>query len=456
MSKQPTRRNVLIAGAAVTSFTILPSRRAKAESASPFPDKKQVSPGERLNIGFIGAGGRGEASINGCMHHTIHTLCDVDAVRAAPAFGHFTKAKKYEDWRVMLDREAKNLDGVVVSTPDHTHAVATMAAMQLGLPVYTEKPLTRTISEARALTTYAVENKMVTQMGNQGHSFDQARMAVEWIQAGVLGNVREVHCWTNRPVWPQGIVRPVAEKVPATMNWDLWLGPAPDAPYSSKIAPFNWRGFWEYGSGALGDMAAHIIDHPVWALGLGQPETVEVEFSRSNPASTSDTFPVSTWVTYQFAARGGRPPVTLKWFDGKNLPPRPKGLEETRVLTDSGIIYYGDKYNMMQDCYGKSPRIFPESDMKEAIPQLKKIPKSLPRVSSQHEEWIQAIKANDPSIAKSGFATAGPLTEMMLLGAVAARVGPGTKLIWDSKNMKTNNELANQYIQHAYRKGWSL
>jgi predicted dehydrogenase len=458
--KQPTRRTVLAAGAAVTAFSIVPSRvlaqAAKKESKPAYPDVEQLPPSERLNIGFIGAGGRAKANIKGCMQHNVYALCDVDSKRAAEAFSHFSNAKKYDDWRVMLDKEAKHLDAVVVTTPDHSHAVATMAAMKLGLPVYTEKPLTRTISESRALAQYATENNIVTQMGNQGHSYDQARMAVEWIQAGVLGDVKEVHCWTNRPVWPQGIVRPAAEPIPSTMNWDVWLGPAPEATYSSKIAPFKWRGFWDYGAGALGDMAAHIIDHPVWALGLGQPESVEVEFIRENPASAKDTFPVSSVVTYQFAARGNKSPVTLKWYDGNNLPPRPDGLGESRSWTDSGIIYYGDKYNMIQDCYGNSPRIFPETDMQEVAPLLKTIPRSMPWVSSHYNEWIQAIKLNDPAMAKSGFAYAGPLTEMMLLGCVAMRVGSGTKLTWNAENMKTNNELANRYVQHEYRKGWSL
>lgn len=460
MSKQPTRRKILAAGAAVSAFTIVPSSvlaQAAKKKKPAFPDREQLPPSERLNIGFVGAGGKGRENIKGCMHHNIHTLCDVDSNRASAAFKHFSKAKQYEDWRVMLDKEVKNLDALVVTTPDHNHAVVTMAAMKLGLPVYTEKPLTRTISEARILADYARKNKIVTQMGNQGHSNNDARMAVEWIQSGVLGDVKEVHCWTNRPVWPQGIVRPAAEKVPSTMNWDVWLGPAPDAKFSAAIAPFKWRGFWEYGAGALGDMAAHIVDHPVWALKLGAPERVEVEFDRKNPASAQDTFPVSTVVTYRFAARGNLPPVTLKWYDGKNTIPWPKGLEDTRTLEKSGgIIYYGEKFNMMQSCYGKSPRIFPETDMKMAVPQLKQIPKSLPRVANHYEEWIQAIKANDPSMAKAGFDYSGPLTEMMLLGCVATRVGPGTELSWNPEMMKTGNDLADRYVQHEYRKGWSL
>lgn len=461
MSKQPTRRNVLAAGAAVSTFTIVPSsvlaQTATKKKKNPFPDREQLPPSERLNIGFVGAGGKGQANIRGCMHHNIYALCDVDAERAAEAFTRFPKAKTYDDWRVMLEKEGKNLDGVVVTTPDHNHAVITMAAMQLGKAVYTEKPLTRTISEARILADYARKNKIVTQMGNQGHSNSQARMAVEWIKAGVLGKVREVHTWTNRPTWPQGIVRPQAEPVPSTMNWDVWLGPAPEKPYSSEIAPFKWRGFWDYGCGALGDMAAHIIDHPVWALGLGAPLSVEVDFKRQNPASVADTFPVSTEVTYRFAARGDQPPVTMKWYDGENRPPWPETLEKERTLPrGGGIIYYGDKHDMLQGCYGSSPRIFPETEMRKAAPSLKAIPKTLPRVSSHYEEWLEAIKANDPSMAKSNFGYAGPLTEIMLLGCVATRVGPGTKLDWDPKSMKTGNELADRYVRHEYRKGWSL
>jgi predicted dehydrogenase len=404
IGKKLSRRHLLATGAATTAaFNLFPAHVLGQ-------DENGLAPSDKLNIAFVGAGGKGRANINGCSQ-----------------------------------------------TPDHSHAVATMAAMQLGLPVYCEKPLTRTISEARMIAEYARKNKIVTQMGNQGHANDQARLGVEWIQAGVLGDVHEVHCWTNRPIWPQGIIRPVAESVPSTMNWDVWLGPAPEAPYSSKIAPFCWRGFWEYGAGALGDMAAHIIDHPVWALGLGAPLSVEVEFERKDPASAKDTFPVSTVVTYQFAARGKQPPVKLKWFDGENRPPWPEKLEKTRTLTEEGgIIYYGSKHSMLQAVYGNAPRIFPETEMQEVVKAKLFPPKTIPRSPGHYEEWIQAIKANDVDGPKSNFDYAGPLTETMLLGCVATRIGPGTKLRWDSKNMKTNNDLANRYIHHDYRNGWSL
>ncbi|MCK4565427.1 MAG: Gfo/Idh/MocA family oxidoreductase [Verrucomicrobia bacterium] len=451
IGKKISRRNILATSAATAAtFNLFPAHVLGQ-------DENGHAPSDKLNIAFIGAGGKARSSISGCSHHNIYALCDVDSVRAAGSFEKYPSAKRFDDWRVMLDREAKNLDAVLISTPDHSHAVATMAAMQLGLPVYCEKPLTRTISEARIVAEYARKNRIVTQMGNQGHAAEGARLTNEWIQSGLLGKIREVHCWTNRPIWPQGMVRPEAEPVPSTMNWDVWLGPAPKAPYSSKIAPFKWRGFWEYGAGALGDMAAHIIDHPVWALGLGAPLSVEIEFDRKNPASAKDTFPVSTMVTYQFAARGKQPPVTLKWFDGKNAPaPRPEELDETRKMPHSGVVYYGSKRNMMHGSHGGPPRIFPEAEMQAVNEGGLRPPKTIPRSPGHHEEWLQAIKANDVDGPKSNFDYAGPLTETMLLGCVAARVGSGTKLRWDSKNMKTNNARANRYIQHVYRKGWSL
>jgi len=451
---------VLATGATVAAFNILPASgwaKVATKSRNNKEDEPRVSSNERLNLGFVGVGGKGKANIQGCSAHNIYALCDVDEERGAPSFDKYRKAKQFEDWRVLLDKEAKNLDAVVVSTPDHNHAVVAMAAMQLGLPVYCEKPLTRTISEARILTEYARKNKIICQMGNQGHATEGARLANEWVQGGLLGEIREVHAWTNRPVWPQGIVRPAAERVPSTMDWDIWLGPAPEAPYSSKIAPFNWRGFWDYGAGALGDMAAHIMDHPVWALGLGAPLSIEVEFEREDPASAKDTFPVSTVVTYQFAARGKQPPVKLKWFDGKNIPPWPDELESSRTLPKSGgVFYFGSQHSMLQGSHGGTPRIFPETEMR-AVAKSGIIPeKTMKRSPGHYEEWLQAIKDNDYNGPKSNFDYAGPLTETMLLGCVAIRVGSGTKLTWDSKNMTTGDDLADRYIQHEYRKGWAL
>ena len=453
--KHPSRRSILAAGAAVAAMRIA-SGAVPAQGAKKKKSKDGLPPSERLNLGFIGIGGKGKSNINGCSAHNIYALCDADAARGAPSFEKYPGAKRFDDWRVLLEKEAKNLDAVVISTPDHNHAVITMAAMQLGLPVYCEKPLTRTVSEARIISEYARKNKIVSQMGNQGHAKEGARLTNEWIQSGVLGEIREVHCWTDRPVWPQGIVRPKTERVPSTMNWDVWLGPAPEASYSNQIAPFKWRGFWNYGAGALGDMGAHIIDHPVWALGLGAPLSVEVGFERENPASAKETFPVSTVVTYKFAARGDQPPVTLKWFDGKNLPPRPEGLEDARSMPGNGVVYYGSKHCMMHGSHGGTPRIFPETEMK-ALARAKRFPaKTILRSPGHYEEWLRAVKANDYTGPKSNFDYAGPLTETMLLGCVAVRMGSGTKLMWDSGKMTTGNDLADRYIRHEYRKGWSL
>jgi len=454
--KYPSRRRVLVGGAAVASFTIVPPSVLAKSVGRKKRDTGTLPPSERLNLGFVGIGGKGKSNLGRCSAHNIHSLCDVDAVRGGESFEKHPQARRFDDWRTMLDKEAKNLDAVVVSTPDHNHAVVTMAAMQLGLAVYCEKPLTRTISEARRIADYARKNRVVTQMGNQGHATEGARLTNEWIKSGVLGEIREVHCWTDRPIWPQGIVRPPAARIPSTMNWDVWLGPAPQAGYSNQIAPFKWRAFWDYGSGALGDMAAHIIDHPVWALGLGAPLSVEVEFDRSNPASAKDTFPASSVATFRFAARGKQPPVTLKWFDGKNLPPRPQGLEDSRTLPGNGVVYYGSKHSMMHGSHGGTPRIFPETEM-QAVARARQFPrKTIPRSPGHHEEWLRAVKANDYNGPKSNFGYAGPLTETMLLACVAARVGSGTRLSWDSAAMKTDNELANRYLRHEYRGGWSL
>jgi len=447
-TQKVSRRGFLgTAGATVAAFNIVPSHVLFAQEGE--------APNDKLNIAFIGAGGRAGANIGGCagQKQNIYALCDVDENRCAGAVKKYPEAKVYTDWREMLDKEAKNIDAVVVSTPDHTHAIASISAMQLGKHVYCEKPLSRTVSEARLMKETARKYGVCTQMGNQGHAAEGARLTNEWIQAGAIGEVREVHTWTNRPIWPQGIVRPPEEPVPETMNWDVWLGTAPEKPYSGQIAPFKWRGYWDYGAGALGDMGAHIIDHPVWALDLRDPLSVEVEFERKDPKSAADTFPVTTKVTYEFAARGDLPPVKMIWFDGKQQPPRPEMLEEKRKLGHSGVIYYGSKHVMMHGSHGGAPRILPE----EAMKTFERPEKTFPRSDGGHYgEWIKAIKANDPSKAISNFDYAAFLTEVMLLGCVATQVGSGTKLTWNPKEMKTGNDVADRYLHHEWRKGWSV
>jgi predicted dehydrogenase len=415
-------------------------------------DDEKTAPSEKINIAGVGVGGRGGGNMHHCGGENIYALCDVDARRSHGTMKRFAKAKQYKDWRVMLDKDARSIDAVVVSTPDHCHAIVAMAAMKLGKHVYVEKPLTRTISEARALRDAARKYKVCTQMGNQGHAKEGARLTNEWIQSGSIGEVRKVHCCSRRPIWPQDIVRPPAEKVPEHLDWDVWLGPAPAKPYSGQIVPFKWRGYWDYGAGAIGDMGAHIIDHPVWALGLGAPLSIEVKCDRTTPGSEKETFPRSSTITYEFAARGKQPPVTLTWFDGKHRPPRPKELEEKRHLPGEGVIYYGSKHIIRHGSHGGTPRIIPE----EAMKTFEQPPKTMKRSPGHHREWFDAIRKNDPSLALSNFDVAAHLTEIMLLGCVASRAGSGVKLTWDSEKMKTNNDVANRYVHHEYRKGWTL
>jgi predicted dehydrogenase len=412
---------------------------------------------DKLNLAFVAVGGRAGANLGGCSSQNICVLCEVDKGRMGDAPKKWPNAKIYQDWREMLDKEAKGIDAVVCSTPDHCHAIVSITAMKMGKHVYCEKPVCRTVSEARLIKEAAKKHGVCTQMGNTGHASDGARLTNEWVQSGSIGDVKLVHCCTDRPAgwWPQGIRRPKEDPVPASMNWDIWLGPAPKKPYSKEIAPFKWRGYWDYGAGALGDMGAHIIDHPMWALDLGDPLTVVAEYVLKDPESIKDTLPAATKVTYEFPAKGNRPPVTLVWYDGgkSNQPPRPEGLEKDRQMIDNGVIYYGSKFNMWHGSHGGAPRIIPEAKMKEfQVP-----PKTLPRSNGGHYgEWFNAIKAKDPTMAKSNFDYATHLTEVMLLGCVAVRVGSGVKLKWDAEKMKFDNEAANKYLQHEYREGWAL
>lgn len=381
----------------------------------------------------------------------IYALCDVDSEYAKQTIEAYPQAKYYQDFRKMLDEE-KEIDAVMIATPDHTHAVIAMYAMQRGKHVFCQKPLTRTIFEARKLAQTAKEMNIVTQMGNQGHAGEGARLIKEWLQDGAIGDVHEVAVWTNRPIWPQGaITRPADQPpVPATMDWELWLGPAPLKPYHPDVCHFKWRGWRDYGTGALGDMGAHLIDHPYWALDLGHPVSVQA----SSTEFSNDAYPLATIVTYEFPARGNMPPVVLKWYDGGLTPPRPDELEPGRQMGTggSGVIYYGSKGVLMHGDYGNGPRLIPETKMKEY--QLP--PQTIPRSPGIHEEWIEAIKTGGRST--TDFSYSGPLTETMLLGNVAVFMkGQNTKLLWDAEAMKiTNVPDANALLHYEYRSGWSL
>lgn len=451
--KEMSRRSFLGGSAiAAAAFTIVPSHVLGG------PGKK--APSDKLNIACVGVGGKGKTDIEGVSSENIVALCDVDQVEfdsfeeeqadKPELMAQFNKAKKYRDFRVMLDKE-KDIDAVVISTPDHTHAVIAMKAMKMGKHVYCQKPLTHTVYEARMLAKTAKEMNVVTQMGNQGHASEGARLVNEWIWDGAIGDVREVHAWTNRPIWPQGIERPKEiPSVPPTLDWNLWLGPAPWRPYHPAYHPFAWRGWFDFGTGAVGDMGAHILDHPYWALGLEQPETIQ---SSSTPM-TDDSFPMASIVHYTFPARGKKPPVKLSWYDGGLTPPRPEDLEPGRKMGDGGggVIYIGDKGKLMHGTYGDNPRIFPETKMKA----YKRPEKTIERSPGIYLEWIEAIKAGKKST--TDFSYAGPLTETMLLGNIATRMKDKNIILeWDSDKMEiTNLDEANEYLKMEYREGWYL
>ena len=441
-----SRRDFLGATTALAAFTIVPRHVLGGA--------RNVAPSEKLNIAGIGIGGRGRWDTNQIKTENIVALCDVDDAFAAKTMKQYPKAKKYRDFRRMLEVE-KNIDAVVIGTPDHTHAIISMTAIKMGKHVYCEKPLTRTVYEARALADAARKAKVATQMGNQGMAFEGNRLINEWIADGAIGNVYEVHAWSDRPthrggiMWPQGIDRPKeTPPVPRTLDWDLWLGPAPYRPYNPAYHPFKWRGWWDFGSGGLGDMGIHNLAPVFSALDLGAPASVNASSTLFN----NETLPLASTVNYQFPARGDRPAVKLHWYDGGMLPPRPDELGEDRQLNkEDGVIFVGDKGKMyVQGWGGASPRLIPESKMKE----YKRPPKTLPRSIGHHAEWIKACKEGTQT--RSSFDFAGPLTEAVLLGTVCVRMG-GKKLYWDSRNLKvTNVPDANKYIHYEYRKGWEM
>jgi predicted dehydrogenase len=441
-----SRRDFMGAAAAVAAFTVVPR--------SVLGGPRNVPPSEKLNIAGIGVGGQGGSDLNSLSSQNIVALCDVDWRQAAGAFKRYPDARKYKDFRQMLDDEDKNIDAVIVATPDHVHAVASVAAIKRGKHVYCEKPLTHSVYEARMVAQAAREHKVATQMGNQGQASEETRLMCEYIWDGAIGPVREAHIWTDRPLnglskvyWPQGVGRPEeTPPVPETLDWDLWLGPAPQRPYHPAYVPFKWRGWWDFGTGALGDIGCHRID-PVWrALKLKAPISIEAACTLVN----NETYPVASVVTYHFGARGDMPPVKLVWYDGGLRPPRPAELADGQQMGDNGILFVGDKGKMLEYT------LIPESLRKE----YGKPPQMIPRSPGHHAEWIEACKGGKP--AGSNFDHAGPLAEAVLLGNVALRPSmkeklTRTKLLWDSENLKiTNMPEANEFLRWQYRQGWSL
>jgi predicted dehydrogenase len=450
-SKKLSRRKFLsTSAAAALSFHFIPSHLMGKNA-----------PSNKLNIAGIGVGGMGGGNLSRCESENIVALCDVDSNYAGKTFKKYPKARIYTDYRVLLEKE-KDIDAVVVATPDHTHAVITMAALEAGKHIFCQKPLTHTVYEARKITEAARLYKLQTQMGNQGHSSEHIRLLKEWLAAGAIGNVTEVHAWTNRPVvgdpWSMFAVKAQSTDtppVPESLNWDLWLGPVPYRPYHPDYHPMTWRAWLDFGTGALGDMGCHILDPAFWALDLGAPKVIQATSTHWIEEVSSQTFPRASVVRYEFPARGDMPPVKLTWYDGRLLPPIPQELQPGRKLPTSGAFIIGDKGTILHGSHGASEmRIIPETKMQAYQPPEK----TISRVTEGHEgDWLRACKEGiNGKPASSNFEYGGALTEMVLLGMIAIRV-KNQRLEWDAENLRfTNNEKANELLHIDYRDGWVL
>ncbi len=429
MSKRTLTRRSFLAGTGA-ALAGLAAGPAFAANVAP-----RLSPMEKLNIAGIGVGGQGRSDLNQMSHENIVALCDVDDNRGGPSFERWPEARRFRDFRRMFDEMANEIDAVVIATPDHTHAVAALTAMQLGKHVYVEKPLTHSIKEARALRDAAHKYGVVTQMGNQGMANDEVRRTCERIWSGAIGDVHTVHMWTNRPIWPQGIDRPAeTHDVPDHVDWDLWLGPAPDRPYHDSYLPFNWRGWWDFGTGALGDMGAHRNEY-FMAMRPGSPLSVEVI---RQDGMNEETFPNSSVIRYEFPARDGMVPFTAYWYDGGEKPAiedMPEGFPAERLEEDTGQAFLGTEG-------------FIPGNIKEGFEEP---PEMLPRSVGHYQEFIQACKGGPKTW--SNFDYAAPVTETVLLGNVALRAGE--KIEWDGEKV-TNIESANEFLHREYRDGWSL
>ena len=405
------------------------------------------SPMEKLNFACIGVEGKGSSDTDSAARDgVVVALCDIDAERLDKKARRYPEAKKYFDFRVMLDEMGDKIDGVTVSTPDHTHAVAAAAAIRMGKHAFVQKPLTWSVHEARVLRQLANEHGVATQMGNQGTSENGLREAVEVVRSGAIGDATEVHVWTNRPVWPQGEGRPTKEEVaPEGLHWDLFLGPAPDRPYSSVYHPFKWRGWLDFGTGALGDMACHTANMAVMALDLFDPKTIVAEHTG---IVENESFPKSSTITFEFAATDKRGPIKMVWYDGGRRPS--VELTQGENVPSSGSLIVGTKGTLFSpNDYGASYVLLPRDDFKD----FKKPERSLPRSPGHFTEFAIACAGGEP--AMSNFNYASRLTETILLGNAALR--SGKKLEWDAEAGKfTNAPEADQYLHREYREGWVL
>jgi len=456
-----------------------------AASALPFPYIGRVlGANDRINVACIGVGGKGSSDTNEAIRHGhLVALCDVDSntlnKKAADLQDQFPQAKKYSDFRKLLDEVGKDIDAVTISTPDHVHGVPAIRAMQMGKHCFCQKPLTQNVQEARVMRQLAKEKKLATQMGNQGSAAPGLRRAVEIIEAGVIGAPKELHVWSNRPVWPQGLDRPEGEDpVPENLDWDLWLGPATRRPYKKGVYhTFNWRGWYDFGTGALGDMACHTVNMPFRALKLGYPDVVECELASR---IYTETFPKTTRIRFEFPEREGLPPLKFWWYDGNPGDPisplRPTGdtmrgilewAEKEKLINPrasgkfptSGALIIGEKGRVFSpDDYGSNFYIsldgqpFTKGQDHEAA---KPVPQTIPRSPGHMEEWFKMMRDGTPAYAN--FDISAYLTEIILLGAIALRVGEGRKVEWDGPGMKSKNiPEAAQFVSRQNRAGWEL
>lgn len=480
MKSNPTRREFLKkTSIAVAGISIVPRHVLGGVG--------YIAPSDQIRIATVGAGGKGYSDTwrasgmkkaGGEAKEQIVALCDVDMNTAAKTFAMFPKAKIYKDYRKMLAEMDDEIDAVIISTPDHMHAPVGMDAISRGKHVYIQKPLAHDVYEVRMLTEAARKHNVVTQMGNQGSSSDDIRRISEWIQSGIIGDVTQVHAWTNRPVWEQAMFRPTEKvEVPSHIDWDLFLGSAPERPYHPTYHPFGWRGWWDFGTGALGDMACHIIDPAVRALKLKYPTHVQAfapfKVKDWNRVNSFESPPIATIVHYDFAARENMPEVRLSWYDGGMMPPRPAELldDEPMGNWDGGVIFEGTAGKIMCDCYAANPRLLPLKRMDNFLQPEQ----TIARVKDQNHQqnWISAIRGE--AEASSSFDYAGPLTEIVLMGNLAIRslyaqeeredkgkkymayTGSGIRLAWDGEAMNiTNYDPANQFVKRDYRDGFGL
>jgi predicted dehydrogenase len=429
MTQRTTRRDFLKTSTALGAGYWVGGRTESVYSASP---------NEKLNIAIIGPGGKGASNLAGVAGENIVAFAEVDDVRGGPSMAKFPMAKRYKDFRKLLDKEEKNIDAVVVSTPDHIHVPAAVRAMRMGKHCYCEKPLSHSVSEARLAAETAKKYKVATQMGTQIHAGNNYRRVVEIVQSGLLGDVTEVHVWSGAG-WG-GVERSKeTPAVPKTLDWDLWMGPAPTRPYHSDYVPFFWRRWWDFGSGTLGDMGCHYMDLPFWALGLRHPQTISAKGPKRHPESC----PLGVTVDYQFGSRDKQPPVHLKWYDNVACPKELYGYK----LPGSGVLFKGSK-GMMLSTYSNY-KLFPEKQ----FAGVELPPQTIPNSIGHHAEWLRGCKTGEPTTCN--FDYSGALTESVLLGTVAYRVGK--TLEWDPKTLKaTNCPEADQFLRLPYRKGWEL